>query len=323
MRTHLLHRGMNEPLCTLSQANCALAHSNAQNAEDLMLLATLLLHAQRFGGAEGTRHFVELGAYDGVTFSNTYMLEKCFDWSGLLVEANPANFHKLNTSGRRSTLVHSAVCSEEHGGMVEFMVAGNNFAGAIDSLTDEKMSKMPPRIRAAAKARTVQVPCRPLKAIMADAGVHRAQLLSLDVEGAEEKVLQTVNPDAFELCLVEREDAEGVGSGRGQRIDARMQQAGLRETSGLHDHWNRIYVHQPAVEVVLNASWMRVAGPGRRAKLDAERWRGRELLRAIAEASCIAKQPVECVTHLSENAVYMSVHSRTVRKKDKGVEKLN
>ena len=64
----------------------------------------------------------------------------------MLVEANPANFHKLNTSGRRSTLVHSAVCSEEHGGMVEFMVAGNNFAGAIDSLTDEKMSKMPPRL---------------------------------------------------------------------------------------------------------------------------------------------------------------------------------
>ena len=190
--------------------------------------------------------------------------------------------------------------------MVEFMVAGNNFAGAIDSLTDEKMSKMPPRIRAAAKARTVQVPCRPLKAIMADAGVHRAQLLSLDVEGAEEKVLQTVNPDAFELCLVEREDAEGVGSGRGQRIDARMQQAGLRETSGLHDHWNRIYVHQRAVEVVLNASWMRVAGPGRKAKLDAERWRGRELLRAIAEASCIAKPPVECLTHLTENAVYLS-----------------
>jgi FkbM family methyltransferase len=146
---------------------------------------------------------------------------------------------------------------------------------------------------------------------------YRVDLLKIDVEGAEEKVLQTVNPDAFELCLVEREDAEGVGSGRGQRIDARMQQAGLRETSGLHDHWNRIYVHQPAVEVVLNASWMRVAGPGRRAKLDAERWRGRELLRAIAEASCIAKQPVECVTHLSENAVYMSVHSRT-EKKTKG-----
>lgn len=32
---------------------------------------------------------MELGAFDGVTDSNTFILEKCFDWRGVLIEANP------------------------------------------------------------------------------------------------------------------------------------------------------------------------------------------------------------------------------------------
>jgi hypothetical protein len=33
--------------------------------------------------------FVEIGGYDGETFSNSLLLEKERRWSGLLVEANP------------------------------------------------------------------------------------------------------------------------------------------------------------------------------------------------------------------------------------------
>jgi hypothetical protein len=33
--------------------------------------------------------FVEIGGYDGETFSNSLFLEKERGWSGLLVEANP------------------------------------------------------------------------------------------------------------------------------------------------------------------------------------------------------------------------------------------
>ena len=33
--------------------------------------------------------FIEIGAYDGVTLSNTYTLEKDFGWDGICVECNP------------------------------------------------------------------------------------------------------------------------------------------------------------------------------------------------------------------------------------------
>ena len=50
---------------------------------------------------EADRTFVELGALDGWHGSNTLMLERCFGWTGLLIEASPHNFRNLQRSGRR------------------------------------------------------------------------------------------------------------------------------------------------------------------------------------------------------------------------------
>ena len=68
---------------SLSQAECAVQHSRSQNNEDLLLLPTLMLATR---GAPGV--FVEIGALDGLSLSNSYMLEKCFNWTGLLIEGN-------------------------------------------------------------------------------------------------------------------------------------------------------------------------------------------------------------------------------------------
>ena len=40
-------------------------------------------------------YFLDIGAYDGKTISNTYYLEKELDWKGILIEPNPDEFNKL------------------------------------------------------------------------------------------------------------------------------------------------------------------------------------------------------------------------------------
>jgi hypothetical protein len=81
------------------------------------------------------------------------------------------------------------------------------------------------RHAAGRSVQTVAVPCRPLSALMADiGGMHSAHFLSLDVEGAEERVLETVDPACFAVVLVEM---DGTHPRREKRIHARLQAAGL------------------------------------------------------------------------------------------------
>ena len=90
---------------------CIAAASKSQHGEDQYLLPMLL--AATGGDAPGT--FVELGALDGVTFSNTFAIERCLGWSGVLIEADPVNFELLVKSERNVTRVHAAVCDEHTG----------------------------------------------------------------------------------------------------------------------------------------------------------------------------------------------------------------
>ena len=126
-RTHSAPHGSS---CTKSsqpfkpRPNCTWA---SQHHEDLVLLPLLLYAA--LPGWRGS--FVELGALDGVMFSNTYALEQCYGWGGVLIEAAPDNFVKLSASGRKSARVHAAVC-DEHTGTVPISRTGSKGWGAGD-----------------------------------------------------------------------------------------------------------------------------------------------------------------------------------------------
>ena len=39
--------------------------------------------------------FVEIGGNDGLSTTNTYHLERCLGWQGLLIEGRPENFNKM------------------------------------------------------------------------------------------------------------------------------------------------------------------------------------------------------------------------------------
>ena len=107
-------------LVSRSEMMCAFAHTKSQLHEDLRLLHAILLAGKR-GPPDRQNTFVELGALNGVYLSNTYMLQKCFGWRGVLIEANPTSFAALSgSSGRCDTAkftkpstakcVHAAVC---------------------------------------------------------------------------------------------------------------------------------------------------------------------------------------------------------------------
>ena len=195
---------------------CAATEKRSTGGEDL-LLAPLLLHAASIRGHHSPT-FIEIGAFDGEHGSQTFIFERCFHWKGALIEASPDNFAQLQKSSRRVALVNAAVCGEP-GGFV------NISTGKVSTVAGDtsRMGKTHLRRWAADRPTMVPVPCKPLLSIFDDAMADKAQghtggqahrkrrpvtYLSLDVEGSELDVLQSV-PDLqehpFDVILVENE----------------------------------------------------------------------------------------------------------------------
>lgn len=54
--------------------------------------------------------FIDLGAHDGTTFSNTYVLEKKYNWEGICVEPHPYIYNDLKNN--RSCITSDMVLSD-------------------------------------------------------------------------------------------------------------------------------------------------------------------------------------------------------------------
>lgn len=84
----------------------------SQSQEDEHLLSF-------FGGFCGGT-YLELGALDGITYSNTYAFNKALGWKGVLIELSPTTFAKLRANRPNElAVVNAVVCKEE--GIVHYV----------------------------------------------------------------------------------------------------------------------------------------------------------------------------------------------------------
>ena len=82
-----------------------LIESKSQNGQDLF---ALLSNDFKIGGI-----FIEFGAYDGVIFSNTHLLERQFGWTGILIDPIPDHYERMQLN-RECKLIHGAITSEQY-----------------------------------------------------------------------------------------------------------------------------------------------------------------------------------------------------------------
>lgn len=208
----------------LSAAACIKKYAVAQFREDVQLLPFFRTIP------EADRTFVELGALDGWHGSNTLMLERCFGWTGLLIEASPHNFRNLQRSGRRAQLAHSAVC---RGNGTVTLMEGAHLSTQVDRSDPAYNGQYFDYVHKFGfdgeqnLTRTVTVPCRSLTELMQGAGLPRAAFLSLDVQGAEEQVIRSVDPRAFQLICVEVDDWRPEEAAKNRRVEERILASGM------------------------------------------------------------------------------------------------
>ncbi|HET6250834.1 MAG TPA: FkbM family methyltransferase [Tepidisphaeraceae bacterium] len=196
----------------------------AQYGEDRILAREF---AQRTGG-----YFVEVGSYNGESYSNTYYLEKSLGWTGVLIEADP----KLHEQGAKirpkSVNVNCAAVAPGSSETVTFeIVEGCKWVSSV-SVSDNMLKRIediPINIR------KVTVPARTLDTILQEAGAPQGiDFLSIDVEGHEWPVLQGFDAARWKpkVIILERNDHFPD-----RRIMQYMQSHGYgwRRTTGCND----------------------------------------------------------------------------------------
>jgi len=173
----------------------------SQQAEDATLFNMFFNRIER-----GT--YLEFGAVDGVLYSNTLFLEQNLGWSGVLLEASPSSFQGLQKNrAQRNHVFNLAICNAP--GTKTFR--GTNAEGGIEEFLPGKGKQ--------ASSTKYSVKCDTLKNVLRTANVTYIDFWSLDVEGGELDVLDSMdwsipvcvllvernaNDDAIELLLIEK-----------------------------------------------------------------------------------------------------------------------
>lgn len=140
--------------------------------------------------------FVELGAVDGIKYSNTRFFEDTLDWSGLLIEGSKENFLSMYHNRPRSAKAWSAVCDTVG---TKLFVGDGAAAGAVDTLSEKHLLSFGKFFKS---MDPYDVPCEPLRDILARSGVTHIDLFSLDISGSEAVALRTMDWDAVSVDVL-------------------------------------------------------------------------------------------------------------------------
>lgn len=179
----------------MDQIHASLFH--AQSGEDKELLRRPFL----WNLCNGT--YLELGALDGSIYSNTFVFHKALGWKGVLIELSPKNFESLVQNRPNDIKVHAAVCNTKQ--TVHFVQ--NGATSGVWEFAPDSFRKY--WWNGVDLKNTTPIQCEPLRDILSKhSDIQYFDIFSLDVEGAELEVLQSIDftKTGFGVILIEADE---------------------------------------------------------------------------------------------------------------------
>lgn len=162
--------------------------------------------------------YIELGALDGVLYSNTKFFEDTLNWKGILIEPHPEKFKLLKQNRPNNYLFNNLVSCHTEDLEFRYFVDGHAAVSGVEhtlpqehfqNYFDNERTKFLPQKKILMKPKT-------LTDIVKETNLTHIDLLSLDVEGHEYEVLKSwdfsipidiilmetlgTNPEKDEMC---------------------------------------------------------------------------------------------------------------------------
>jgi len=157
--------------------------------------------------------FVELGANDGISQSNTFHFERYKNWRGILIEPYPTNYLKcLKSRSRNNHIFCNACVSFDYKDRFVELIFSNLMTSSLGLESDIKNftthvyldKKNEYKFKFGAVATTLN------NLLLKSKAPQKIDFLSLDVEGAEIEVLKGIdhNTYRFKFMLIECRDID-------------------------------------------------------------------------------------------------------------------
>lgn len=138
-------------------------------------------------------YFVDLAATDGIKINNTLLLERQLNWNGICIEPNPYYFDKLKKN--RICNVTDIVVDQTNDNEINFRIDNGELGGIVDNDTDNNHEIRGEELK---KAKILKLKTKTLEYVLDYFNAPKIiDYLSLDVEGAEERILSNFPFDKY------------------------------------------------------------------------------------------------------------------------------
>jgi FkbM family methyltransferase len=153
-------------------------------------------------GEKYKKTFLEFGATDGVSLSNSYMLENSYKWIGLLAEPSP-QWHDELKNNRPNTKILTKCIWKSSGEKLDFFVSNVGELSSINDFIHSDLSSMPGNTQARVqKGKVVEVETISINdAIKNNFGGDAPSYISIDTEGSEYEILQSFDFEKYQPVL--------------------------------------------------------------------------------------------------------------------------
>ncbi len=148
--------------------------------------------------------FVDIGAHDGITYSNTFFFEKFRGWSGVCVEPVPEIFAKLKMN-RKCILINGAISNSNK--IVDFKrVYGERLemlSGILENQDESHSERIEHHVnKNESKYEIIKMQTYTITNVLQEHNLLEIDYVSIDVEGAELEVLSSFDFDKIKVNYI-------------------------------------------------------------------------------------------------------------------------
>lgn len=187
--------------CETKQYSQPFAPYFSQNGQD-KYLNEQIFHNKRNGV------FIDIGAHDGISFSNSYYFEKELGWTGICIEPMAEIFKEL-VRNRKAICLQT--CISNYDGKGQFLKI-NGYSEMLSGLKKNYDPRHLVRIERelnyyGGSKELIEVNVSTLKTILHTYNIKKIDFVSIDTEGSELDILKSINLEEIEIDIIVVENA--------------------------------------------------------------------------------------------------------------------